>query len=118
MALVFLALARPHWGYAWREQNRTGLDVLMAVDCSKSMLTEDVKPNRLERAKLAVEDFADRLPDSRLGLIAFAGDAFLEAPLTLDHEAFLDAVRDLDTNTIPRPGTDIASFRSGTRRAE
>ncbi len=109
VALVFLALARPHWGYAWREQNRTGLDVLMAVDCSKSMLTEDVKPNRLERAKLAVEDFADRLPDSRLGLIAFAGDAFLEAPLTLDHEAFLDAVRDLDTNTIPRPGTDIAS---------
>jgi Ca-activated chloride channel family protein len=109
VALVFIALARPHWGYEWSEETRSGLDVLIAVDCSKSMLTEDAKPNRIERAKLAVEDFAERLPDNRLGLIAFAGDAFLECPLTLDHEAFLDAVRDLDTDTIPRPGTDLAT---------
>ena len=73
------------------------------------MLTEDVKPNRLERAKLAIADFADRLPDNRLGLIAFAGDAFLQCPLTLDHDAFQTAVRELDTDTIPRPGTDIAA---------
>jgi Ca-activated chloride channel family protein len=109
VGLLFVAMARPHLLFEWSEENRTGLDVLLAIDCSKSMLTEDVKPNRIERAKLAIADFADRLPDNRLGLISFAGDAFLECPLTLDHEAFQSAVRDLDTDTIPRPGTDIAT---------
>ena len=109
VALLFVAMARPHLLFDWSEEKRTGLDVLIAVDCSRSMLTEDVKPSRIERAKLAISDFADRLPDNRLGLIAFAGDAFLECPLTLDHEAFSEAVSDLDTETIPRPGTDIAT---------
>jgi Ca-activated chloride channel family protein len=109
VGLLFTALARPHLFFEWREESRTGLDILMAVDCSKSMLTEDVKPSRLERAKLAIADFADRLPDNRLGLIAFAGDAFLQCPLTIDHDAFQTAVRELDTDTIPRPGTDIAT---------
>jgi Ca-activated chloride channel family protein len=109
VGLLFTAMARPHLFVDWQEENRTGLDILVAVDCSKSMLTEDVKPNRLERAKLAIADFADRLPDNRLGLIAFAGDAFLECPMTLDHDAFQSAVRELDTDTIPRPGTDIAT---------
>ncbi len=109
VGLLFIALARPHLFFEWREENRTGLDLLIAVDCSKSMLTEDVKPNRLERAKLALADFSDHLPDNRLGLIAFAGDAFLQCPLTLDHDAFDTAVRELDTDTIPRPGTDIAT---------
>lgn len=109
VGLIFVALARPHLFYDWAEEKRTGLDVLLAVDCSKSMLTEDVKPSRLERAKLAISDFADRLPDNRLGLIAFSGDAFLQCPLTLDHDAFQNAVRSLDMNSIPRPGTNIAS---------
>jgi Ca-activated chloride channel family protein len=109
VGLLFVAMARPHLFNDWRDESRTGLDVLIAVDCSKSMLTEDVKPNRLERAKLALADFADRLPDNRLGLIAFAGDAFLQCPLTFDHDAFQTAVRELDTDTIPRPGTDIAT---------
>ena len=109
VGLLFIAMARPHLLDDWRDESRTGLDILMAVDCSKSMLTEDVKPNRLERAKLAIADFADRQPDTRLGLIAFAGDAFLQCPLTFDHEAFQTAVRELDTDTIPRPGTDIAT---------
>ena len=109
VALLFVAMARPHLLFSWSEEQRTGLDVLFAVDCSHSMLTEDVKPNRIERAKLAVQDFAEQVPDNRLGLVAFAGDAFLECPLTLDHDAFLTAVRDLDTETIPRPGTDIAA---------
>ncbi len=109
VALLFIAMARPYLFYDWQEESRSGVDILLAVDCSKSMLTEDVKPNRIERAKLAIADFADRLPDNRLGLIAFAGDAFLQCPLTLDHDAFQDAVRELDTDTIPRPGTDIAT---------
>lgn len=109
VGLLFTAMARPCLFFDWQEENRTGLDILIAVDCSKSMLTEDVKPNRIERAKLAIADFADQLPDNRLGLIAFAGDAFLECPLTLDHDAFQSAVQELDTDTIPRPGTDIAT---------
>jgi Ca-activated chloride channel family protein len=109
IAFLFIALARPHLFYQWQEENRTGIDLLVAVDCSKSMMTDDVKPSRLERAKLAIADFADHLPDDRLGLIAFAGDAFLQVPLTLDHDAFQTAVRELDTDTIPRPGTDIAT---------
>ncbi|MCE0523025.1 MAG: VWA domain-containing protein [Methylacidiphilales bacterium] len=109
VGLLFVAMARPHLFFDWQDENRSGLDVLIAVDCSKSMLTEDVKPNRIERAKLAIADFADHLPDNRLGLIAFAGDAFLQCPLTLDHDAFQTAVRELDTDTIPRPGTDIAA---------
>ena len=109
VGLLFTAMARPHLFFDWQEENRSGLDILLAVDCSKSMLTEDVKPSRLERAKLAIADFADNLPDTRLGLIAFAGDAFLQCPLTLDHDAFQTSVSELDTETIPRPGTDIAS---------
>ncbi len=109
VGLLFIAMARPHLLFKWSEETRSGLDILLAIDCSKSMLTEDVKPNRLERAKLAVQDFSDHLPDNRLGLIAFAGDAFLQCPLTLDHDAFQTAVRELDTDTIPRPGTDIAT---------
>lgn len=109
VGLLFIAMARPHLFFGWRDENRSGLDILLAIDCSKSMLTEDVKPNRLERAKLAVSDFADHLPDHRLGLIDFAGDAFLQCPLTLDHDAFQTAVRELDTDTIPKQGTDLAS---------
>ncbi|HEX4141412.1 MAG TPA: VWA domain-containing protein, partial [Candidatus Methylacidiphilales bacterium] len=107
--LLFIALARPYLFYDWTDERRSGVDVLLAVDCSKSMLTQDVLPNRLERAKLAISDFAAQLPADRLGLIAFAGDAFLQCPLTLDHDAFLDSLRDLDTDSIPRPGTDIAT---------
>ena len=109
VGLLFTAMARPHLFFDWQEEKRSGLDILLAVDCSKSMLTEDVKPNRIERAKLAISDFADHVPDNRLGLIAFAGDAFLQCPMTLDHDAFQTAVRELDTDTIPRPGTDIAT---------
>ena len=109
VGLLCLALARPYLFFDWTDEIRSGLDVLIAVDCSKSMLTQDVHPNRLERAKLAISDFADHLPENRLGLIAFAGDAFLQCPLTLDHDAFLESVRALDNDTIPRPGTDIAT---------
>jgi Ca-activated chloride channel family protein len=107
--LLFTALARPYLFHVWTDEKRSGVDVLLAVDCSKSMLTQDVLPSRIERAKLAIADLAAQLPADRLGLIAFAGDAFLQCPLTLDHDAFLDAVRELNTDAIPRPGTDIAT---------
>lgn len=107
--LLFAALARPLLFYGWDVEHSDGTDILLAVDCSKSMLTQDVKPSRLELAKLAISDFADHLAGSRLGLISFAGEAFLSCPLTLDHGAFQDAVRDLDTDSLPVPGTDIAT---------
>ncbi len=106
--LSIIALARPQWGFEWREVKRQGLDILVAMDTSKSMLTEDVKPNRLERTKLAVQDLIKKLKGDRIGLIAFAGDAFLVCPLTVDYGGFLLSLNEVDTNTIPRGGTAIA----------
>ena len=109
VACMFAALARPQWGFRWQEAKRRGVDVLFAVDTSKSMLTQDVKPDRLERAKLAVTDMVGKLDGDRVGLIAFAGTAYLQAPLTLDYDAFGESLDALDTNTIPHGGTNIAS---------
>ncbi len=103
-----LALARPQWGFQWQEIKRQGIDILVAIDTSKSMLTKDVKPNRLERTKLAVKDLVKKLKGDRIGLIAFAGDAFLMCPLTVDYNGFRLALEDLDTNAIPRGGTHVA----------
>jgi Ca-activated chloride channel family protein len=109
LAFVFIALARPQLGYHWQEEKQRGIDILFAVDTSKSMLTQDVTPDRLTRAKLAITDFVNKLDGDRVGLIAFAGDAFLQAPLTLDYSAFGETLDAIDTNTIPRGGTDISS---------
>ncbi len=107
--LLFAALARPQKGYEWREVKRKGIDILFALDTSRSMLAEDLSPNRLERARLGVTDFVARLEGDRVGLIPFAGSAFALCPLTLDYEAFLESLNALDTDLIPRQGTDIAS---------
>jgi Ca-activated chloride channel family protein len=114
--LAIFSLMRPQWGFKWQEVKRKGLDILVAMDVSKSMLSRDVKPNRLERAKLAVRDLVGKLRGDRIGLIAFAGSAFLQAPLTLDYGAFLLALDDLDTTIIPRPGTAIASAIQEARK--
>jgi len=109
VACLFVALARPQAGYEWQETHRKGIEVLFAVDTSKSMLTQDVKPDRLSRAKLAVHDFVDKLNGDSVGLIAFAGNAFLQCPVTLDYDAFRESLDALDTKVIPRGGTDIAA---------
>ena len=106
---LFIALARPQAGFRWEETHRQGRDILFAIDTSRSMLTPDVKPNRLTRAKLAVDDLLDKLDGDGTGLIAFAGNAFLQCPITLDYDAFRASLEALDTSTIPRGGTDIAS---------
>ena len=80
VAFLFAALARPQWGFRWEEVKRKGIDILFAVDTSKSMLAQDVKPDRLTRAKLAVTDLVNKLDGDRVGLIAFAGGAFLQSP--------------------------------------
>ena len=109
IALLFVALARPQAGYRWEEVKRKGVEILFAVDTSKSMLSQDVKPDRLTRAKLAIEDFVGHLDGDGVGLIAFAGNAFLQCPITLDYDAFNQSLDAVDTNTIPRGGTDIAN---------
>lgn len=109
-AAVFLslvALARPQWGFEWQEVKRQGLDILLLVDVSKSMLTQDVNPNRLERTKLAIKDLLKKLDGDRIGIVAFAGEAFLTCPLTVDYSGFLLSLADLDTGTVPRGGTNI-----------
>jgi Ca-activated chloride channel family protein len=106
---LFVALARPQAGFRWEEVTRRGIEVIFAVDTSRSMLTPDVKPDRLTRAKLAVDDFACKMNGDGVGLIAFAGNAFLQCPITLDYDAFHESLAALDTTIIPRGGTDIAS---------
>jgi Ca-activated chloride channel family protein len=109
-SLVFaiLALARPQWGYHYEEVTQKGLDILVAIDTSKSMLAEDIAPNRLQRAKLAALDLMQQAKSDRLGLIAFAGGAFLQCPMTIDDSAFRQSVDALDVNSIPQGGTAVA----------
>ena len=87
---------------------REGIDLIVALDTSRSMLATDVKPNRLERAKLAVLDCVQLLQGDRIGLVPFAGTAFLECPLTLDYAAFERSLRAVDVGIIPRGGTALA----------
>ena len=108
-SLVLVSLAQPRWGYTFQDVKRKGLDLLIAVDTSRSMLSNDVPPNRLDRVKLAVQDLLNELQGDRVGLIAFAGRAFLQAPLTIDYDAVVEAINDLDTKTIPEGGTNISS---------
>ncbi|HEY4271300.1 MAG TPA: VWA domain-containing protein [Candidatus Udaeobacter sp.] len=109
LALAIVSLAQPRWGYTFQDVKRKGLDLLIAVDTSRSMLSNDVQPNRLERVKLAIQDLINELQGDRVGLIAFAGRAFLQAPLTIDYDAVIEAISDLDTKTIPEGGTNISS---------
>jgi Ca-activated chloride channel family protein len=109
LALAIVSLAQPRWGYTFEDVKRKGLDLLVAVDTSRSMLSNDVQPSRLERVKLAIQDLINELQGDRVGLIAFAGRAFLQAPLTIDYDAVTEAVNDLDTKTIPEGGTNISS---------
>ncbi len=106
---IFVALARPQYGYRWEETRAKGVDVIFAIDTSKSMLAEDIAPNRLERAKLAILDLTEMLKNDRIGIVAFSGQAFLQCPLTLDYDAFRMSLEALDTNVIQRGGTNIAA---------
>ncbi len=104
---ILLSLTRPQWGYQWEDIRQEGVDIIITLDVSSSMLAEDIKPNRLERAKRKISDLLDMLKGDRVGLVAFAGTAFVQCPLTLDYSAariFLDAI---DTDLIPVQGTAI-----------
>jgi Ca-activated chloride channel family protein len=108
LALV-VGLAGPMWGFRWQEVHREGVDLVVALDTSRSMLATDVKPNRLARAKLAVQDLLAQIGGDRVGLVAFAGSAFVQCPLTLDHGAFTQSLEAIDVGIIPRGGTSLTA---------
>ena len=107
LALIAVSLAQPKWGYHWRRVTREGIDIVIAMDTSKSMLAADVKPDRLTRARMEVSELLDRLRGDRVALVVFAGTAYTLCPPTLDYAAlqmFLKAVR---VGVVPLGGTDI-----------
>ncbi len=106
---LVLALARPQWGSRLETITRRGIDVVVAVDTSLSMLAEDVKPNRLAQARAAITSMLGLLQGDRISLVAFAGTAYIACPLTLDYAAAGMFVDVLDTDLIPVRGTAIAA---------
>ncbi|MCF7847948.1 MAG: VWA domain-containing protein [Kiritimatiellales bacterium] len=107
IALVLLALARPQWGFHWEEVKQRGLNIIVALDTSKSMLAQDIKPNRLQQAKWGIQDLVKQLKGDRIGMVAFAGGSFLQCPVTIDYAAFMMMLDDVYAGIIPRGGTDI-----------
>ena len=119
LGVLFLAIALigPRFGTRLREIKREGIDLIIALDVSASMMAEDVSPNRLERARNEIKKLLDELRGDRVGLVTFAGDAFIQCPLTTDYSAvrmFLDVA---DPSLIPTPGTDFGSALSMAMKA-
>ena len=109
LILLIFAVANPQIGTRVQEVKQTGIDVFIALDVSRSMLAQDIKPDRLDQAKYQISTLINKLRGDRIGLIIFAGEAFVQFPLTTDYSAanlFLSAV---DINSVPQQGTAIAS---------
>ena len=104
---MIFALADPKWGFHIEEVKRRGIDLIIALDVSKSMLAEDVKPSRLGRAKLEIESLLESLRGDRVGLVTFAGSSFIQCPLTLDYSTVKLFLEDVSIESIPRGGTDV-----------
>ncbi len=102
-----LALAAPRWGYILEKSNATSLDILIAVDTSRSMLAEDLAPTRMKRTQLAIQELLKLGEGDRFGLIPFAGSAFLQCPLTVDQEALRQHVNLVNVDLIPEGGTNL-----------
>lgn len=107
--LLILGGANLQFGNKKEEVQRAGIDLILCLDVSKSMLAEDLKPNRLTRAKSAITKIINGLGSDRIGVVVFAGDAFLQLPLTNDHSAAELFINGINTGIIPVPGTNIAS---------
>jgi Ca-activated chloride channel homolog len=108
-AFAILAIARPQWGARLETVHRHGVDIIAALDTSYSMNTEDVAPNRLEKAKGEIRSLLDKSEGDRIGLVGFSGGAVVQCPLTLDHGAinlFLDVA---NSGMVPEPGTSLAA---------
>ena len=106
---IGIAHARPQLGVEWSERKARGLDIVFILDSSKSMLATDLRPTRLDRAKLAIIDLVERLEGDRIGLIAFAGQAFLQTPPTLDYSAFYESLDAIDPSIMTSGGSDLGN---------
>lgn len=119
LAIIFLVLglANPQWGVKRETVKRKGIDVIVALDVSKSMLAEDIAPNRLERAKKFAEDLVEQLRGERLGMIIFAGNAYLQVPLTIDYAAINIFIKSANPDLVPTQGTAIGDVVSLAERS-
>jgi Ca-activated chloride channel family protein len=117
LGCMLLALAGPRWGSHYQEVSQKGVDIVIALDVSPSMLVEDVKPDRLERAKREVTDFLKVVQGDRVGLVAFSGAAYTQCPLTLDYGALMMFLNILHPDYIPQPGTDLGAAIEGAMKA-
>lgn len=108
LLFICLALSGPQYGYKWQTIEQKGVDIIVAVDLSRSMLAADIQPTRLDRAKREIYDLLAMLKGDRMGLVAFAGTAFLQCPLTLDYQAFNIFLNSLTPDSMPVGGTDIS----------
>ncbi len=108
LALVIVALARPRWGAQVEIVERQGVEIMVALDVSQSMLAEDIKPNRLARAKLEISELMDRLEGNELGLVVFAGAAYIQFPLTADFSTARFFLESAHPGMISRPSTNLA----------
>ena len=106
-ALIVLALTRPKWNPKPREIKRQGRDVVILLDTSRSMLAEDIKPDRLERAKLAIRDLIEKIRGDRIGLVTFAGTSSVKCPLTQDYAFLRLALEDVTTESTALGGTNV-----------
>jgi Ca-activated chloride channel family protein len=109
LILLVIALGRPLYSNLEEEITRRGIDIIIALDTSTSMLAEDMAPNRLSKAKHEIGNLIDRLQGDRIGLVVFAGDAYVACPLTLDYAAARAFLDDIDTRYVSLPGTNIES---------
>lgn len=107
LLLIIIALARPQWGSEVREIEQEGLQVMVALDVSQSMLAADIKPTRLDRAKLEIADLMEKLDGDEVGLVLFSGASFIQVPLTSDYLTALSYLDNAGPNVISRPGTVI-----------
>ena len=105
--LLVIALTGPQFGVRLEMAERRGVDVMVVLDLSRSMLTEDVRPSRLERARHAIDELLDQLEGDRAGLVVFAANAFVQCPLTLDHSAMRMLLSALNGGDIPSQGTSL-----------
>lgn len=108
-SLLILILARPQFGSRLEEIKREGVEVIIALDVSNSMMAEDIQPNRLERAKQAISNLVDRLQDDKIGLIVFAGDAYTQIPVTTDYVSAKMFLSSIGPGIVPKQGTSLAS---------
>jgi len=107
LLLVIIALARPQFGSKLEEVKREGIEMIIALDVSRSMLAEDIKPNRLERAKQAIVNLVDRMQDDKIGMIVFAGDAYTQLPITTDYISAKLFLSTINTEIVSKQGTAI-----------